>query len=1021
MMKKTQRIDAHRNILREKVAFFSIMFISLLAAASFLGLSFSGEALRRDAVRYFNRQGFWDLEITSTMLMTVEDLQAIRQIPGVREAEPVWETEGLLIRRAEDVAVTVISRPGNISRPVLLEGRLPEKAQECAVEKNLAESCGLAVGQEITVKCQKLLDTDPLRETVFIITGVFHTPDHLSYLVPEEPYVMVKEDAFSLEDFKGAFMKARIRVSGAPEARYSDEYREAVRPVAEALEALGEERAALRTREVRGSLEQLIREGEEKLTSARAEREDFLRQLEDGQKKLTEAGERLGLIPGALDTADAMLQQGSQQLETVMQTLRDYGVQISDSYSEVERLNDFARILDNASLFLERIRPGVALSQDDLDFLRGTLLFQDPMTVPEWLDLLGEIFEDTPEIGEMRSTLAQARSGIDVYLAARNDYYYAGEQYLDDLTAVEKGLKALEEGRRRLAEIDSRIEEAEKALRQAREKAEQLGECHWVVLTDDGNAGFVYGKLNAARLTGLSLSFSTVFLFVGALVVYATISRMVEEQGRQIGLNRALGLYRREILRKYLRFGLRATLLGVGLSIPVAWLPLQRTILNSFEAYLSYGKGSKAFLPAETVAVSLGALAIALLAVCLGCSQLFRRSPLALLQGVQPQVPRRKKSRRSGKRGLFFRTVVRNMRVDWVRVFVTTVSIAGGCALMVAGFTLRYGISGIPDRQFGQIQNYDARVLYTTGQNPDAAAEIAGVLEREGLSYRDLHQETLAFEMDGGLTPMTLIAVENGVLDGFFRLRDAESGETLSLQNSGAVVPRRFAEYYGFDVGETISAYNTALTPVEFPVNGIFENYYGRFAFMSPAAYEEIFGAAPQNNCFFVKLEGMSIPGLEDALEHVEGYVRVENAVAERVLIDRFTASLNYVVYLMLFLACMMVGFIVANFNVTFIRRKNPELTIMRVNGFTTGECVRYVAGDLIITTLLGTAAGLAAGGILGRSVLRIVETPYVQMIRDTNPKVFILSAVFTVCFSAVTNALALRRIRYLKLADINR
>ena len=149
------------------------------------------------------------------------------------------------------------------------------------------------------------------------------------------------------------------------------------------------------------------------------------------------------------------------------------------------------------------------------------------------------------------------------------------------------------------------------------------------------------------------------------------------------------------------------------------------------------------------------------------------------------------------------------------------------------------------------------------------------------------------------------------------------------------------------------------------------------------------------------------------------GLVSVNDAAAERAMIEQFSSSLNFVVYFMLFLAGMMACFIVANFTVTFIQRKTGELTIMRINGFTSGECVRYVAVDLIVTTVLGTAVGLAAGGFMGAHILSVTEAPYIQMIREPRAESFLYAALITFVFSAITNSLALRRIRRLKLTDL--
>ena len=164
----------------------------------------------------------------------------------------------------------------------------------------------------------------------------------------------------------------------------------------------------------------------------------------------------------------------------------------------------------------------------------------------------------------------------------------------------------------------------------------------------------------------------------------------------------------------------------------------------------------------------------------------------------------------------------------------------------------------------------------------------------------------------------------------------------------------------------------------------------------------------------------MSLNELQKKLDGIEGLVSVNDAAADRTMIEQFTSSLNFVVYLMLFIAGMMACFIVATFTMTFIQRKTGELTIMRINGFTSGECIRYVAVDLIVTTIRGTVLGLVVGNFMGARILGVTETPYIQMIRVPRLETFLYSALITFCFSLLTNGFALRRIRRLKLTDIS-
>ena len=315
-MKKTQFLDARRNIRKEFVAFISIVMIGLLAALAYLGIVYSAATLKKDALSFFNRTGFWDVEVTSTMLMTDEDLDAIRALENVREAERVWQVEGDLPVVDREGDVTVISLPGNISKPILVEGRLPERADECAIEKKLADENGYSVGRSITVSCDALMEVDPLAVHSFTVTGIVYSPDHFSYLVPVTPYLMVPENAFNLEGLNGAFMKARLRIDGAPEDRYGEDYNNFIDEVIADLETLADVRAPMRSDDLRSGFEDQIREGEEKIEAAKEQLRASMEKLEDGRRELEAAEEQLGHMKELLDYTGYLLARTQRMIDT---------------------------------------------------------------------------------------------------------------------------------------------------------------------------------------------------------------------------------------------------------------------------------------------------------------------------------------------------------------------------------------------------------------------------------------------------------------------------------------------------------------------------------------------------------------------------------------------------------------------------------------------------------------------------------------------------------------------------------
>jgi putative ABC transport system permease protein len=122
----------------------------------------------------------------------------------------------------------------------------------------------------------------------------------------------------------------------------------------------------------------------------------------------------------------------------------------------------------------------------------------------------------------------------------------------------------------------------------------------------------------------------------------------------------------------------------------------------------------------------------------------------------------------------------------------------------------------------------------------------------------------------------------------------------------------------------------------------------------------------------------------------------------------------------MLGLAGVMAYFIVMNLSVTYIQRKTRELTIMRINGFTVRECVTYVSWDLVVTTVIGILLGLIAGHYLGQTVLPVTEGAYMYFVHEPDPRTYLFSALITAGFFTLVSSTALRRVKNLKLSDMN-
>ena len=135
MAKSALNKDLFREIRRTKNRFISILLLVVIAVAFLYGLRISAPDMHASMDAYLDDQSMMDIHILSTLGLTDDDVEAVRETEGVKTAEGVYTVDAVASDGAgSTVVVKAISlTEKGINKPALSEGRLPEKADECVV------------------------------------------------------------------------------------------------------------------------------------------------------------------------------------------------------------------------------------------------------------------------------------------------------------------------------------------------------------------------------------------------------------------------------------------------------------------------------------------------------------------------------------------------------------------------------------------------------------------------------------------------------------------------------------------------------------------------------------------------------------------------------------------------------------------------------------------------------------------------------------------------------------------------
>ena len=651
------------------------------------------------------------------------------------------------------------------------------------------------------------------------------------------------------------------------------------------------------------------------------------------------------------------------------------------------------------------------LKSRDVDL--GKIKLLDNFTIE--LPKKDEIAEKVPEIISNLLSALKAK-GVDIGELTVTDEMVASVQALVDemdlsvYDKIESAVTMWNNGQQRYL-----VSLANKTLKDGEEKGVGV----WITMNCKMNAGFMHLSMSSSGISSLAIRFTLLFIVVAAIVIYATVGKIVDEQRKLIGATKALGFYRREIFAKYLIFGCSATLIGRILGTLSGLFLLQYFAIYSYGRYYAFGTPEFAVIVWQILVVIAAGVLLSALSVWFACGNLLRQSATLLMKDAIPPSKKKKAGKSKSKRSLYSRLILRNMRTDLKRVTVTIVSIAGCCALILIGFSIYLSVKNTVSVQFDEIVKYDSTVTLDLNGNKNAVKDVSAALEAEGVPSMPAHTESAALRIKDGTEPADYIVADLDTLNDYLVLRGKDGKVLTESEEPGVMVPSSYANTYNLSVGDRCMIIDATGAGYRTTVSGIFENYLGSTVVISARAYENITCKEPEYNSLLVKHENTDRDALAEKLKDVSGYDAIKRSDNLRQVYNSYSDLLVIMVFILIGAAAAMSAVILTNLVNICLLQKKRELTIMRVNGFTTKEVKNYVSLEAVFTTAAGVVLGTAAGLLQMLHIMPALGKSYTQFIVTPNIIAIVLSAAITALFTVLIYRVTLRKVKDLKLTDI--
>ena len=540
-----------------------------------------------------------------------------------------------------------------------------------------------------------------------------------------------------------------------------------------------------------------------------------------------------------------------------------------------------------------------------------------------------------------------------------------------------------------------------------------LEDCENVLSGQTVLSSFVYAdspvkktiEINTEPLSVLSILLPALFFGLMLLVIVLFLSQIIRQCRHEIGVLRALGFCRGQVMGLFCGIIFTVTLLacalGIGLGAVVAHITGGLYANASCIPPFSITLPLRTCIIAAVITVLTGQLAAGISAV-----SILRIQPSEAMRAKAPvraKVPPVLDRLLSRCRPMVKFTVFSALRNPG-RFLVSTLCIAAAMTLILSALAFDYAKDAILTQLFDERIGYDCQVLL---QNYPDEAVLEELLQTSGVTDAE---RVVFLPAELSFREQTESVLLNGMTrsDSLVRILDTE-GQPQEVPQEGIILDSHLAERLGIQVGDQVLVADTPLT-----VTALSDHHVYRIQYVSQAqalALSDSCGGA-----LFVNTTDEE--ALIDFVSALDGYggatfTRLLRKTTEESF-SRFSVGV-FVILVFSFLLGLLIVFHTTKANIT---EQRQELVIIRILGTQRRQISRCWLGQSLAQYLLALLIGLPAGTAIARYVLAEMSTNLREYPFSGEPGQYLFTVLLVLAFVLVSHMLAMTEMRRWNLAE---
>lgn len=950
-----------RGIRRSLSRFLAILSIVALGTGFLSGLLATTPDMKEASNAYFDDQKMYDFMIQCNLGVTEDDAKALEDMPEIEEAVSLYQQDVFMHDDEDEKYETRLTlfQPGEdikINKPYIEDGRLPEKDDEIFA----------CAPNEYTLKIK--------------VGDVYKDGDGKEYKVVgrgDMPQFMSSHGENTslgsgkvMMGFYGIDTKERdvdtviyARGKGLPDDSFSNAYEKQTGKIEKKLKNLGKERSKIRRQDI-------VDEAQKKLDDKRKEYQD----------KKKEANDKLA-------DAESKLEDGQRQIDDGWNRINSA---IADLNANIDRVNAKQKQLD-------QLAPQIA--QLEAAIKQGLPVPADKQAAVQ------QYYAGRQQLDQARAQIESARSQIRSQQTRLNKEQRKINRGWEDYSKEKK-------------KADEKLAEAQSKIDDAQDEINRIKKAKWYIWNRNDNVGFNAYRDDVDKVQAVAKIFPVFFFLVAALVALTTMTRMIEEQRRDIGIFKALGYSNARIRNYYVTYGLVAAIIGAIVGQAIGFYLFPTVISNAYTMLYNLPPITPYIRPEFGIWVTLVTLLGILGTVLAATNSEVKEVPASLMLPKAPPPGKRILLEKIGfiwSRIKFSRKVtLRNLFRYKKRFLMTIIGVAGCYALLVAGFGIRDSIGNITNLQYNEINTYD---ILMRVKNTDWYDKIEGIDEFTKTSHDQGKANSPAVKQRKEIS--IIVPKDKEEIKKFIAIRDRSDGKLEELQDGRVVISEKLAEQLKAKVGSKITLHADGIEG-KAKVGAICENYVGHIVYMTPKTYRDVFSKSPKFNYILAK-EDLGDMTEKQLLRNIKEDENVEYILAISNVKKSFSdsvKSIDYIVLVLIIAAGALASIVLYNLTNVNICERKKELATIKVLGFFDKEVAGYIFREMHLLTLIGMVCGIPMGFALHKYIIKTVEVHEVMFGRVIAWQSFIYAAIITIVFAAIVNTIMKRVIKNIDMVE---